>query len=89
MTALQQIEQSGFTEGILLGSDIYKEWVEINFYKKIVNRQQNPIVQAMNSKNNVESTYRKGVGGKRGPVIPHRRSHFIRLRRSPTYLYRR
>jgi hypothetical protein len=57
------LRKSGFEVRFTYPNLLYISW---KHYEAEYNRQQNPIVQAMNSKKNAESTSRKGAGGKRG-----------------------
>jgi hypothetical protein len=57
------LRQTGFVVRFTYPNLLYISW---KHYEAEYNSQQNPIVQAMNSKKNAESTSRKGKEGKRG-----------------------
>ncbi len=60
---VHMLREAGFVVRYTYPNLLYISW---KHYEAEYNRQQNPIVQAMNSKKNAESTSRKGAGGKRG-----------------------
>jgi len=60
---VHMLREAGFVVRYTYPNLLYISW---KHYEAEYNRQQNPIVQAMNSKKNAESTSKKGAGGKRG-----------------------
>jgi len=60
---VHMLRQTGFVIRFTYPNLLYISW---KHYEAEYNSQQNPIVQAMNSKKNAESTSRKGKEGKRG-----------------------
>ena len=60
---VHMLRETGFVVRYTYPNLLYISW---KHYEAEYNRQQNPIVQAMNTKKNAESTSRKGAGGKRG-----------------------
>ena len=60
---VHMLRETGFVVRYTYPNLLYISW---KHYEAEYNRQQNPIVQAMNSKKNAESTSKKGAGGKRG-----------------------
>ena len=60
---VHMLREAGFVIRYTYPNLLYISW---KHYEAEYNRQQNPIVQAMNSKKNAESTSKKGAGGKRG-----------------------
>jgi hypothetical protein len=65
---VHMLRQTGFVVRFTYPNLLYISW---KHYEAEYNRQQNPIVQAMNSKKAPESTSKKGREGKRGAGDTH------------------